>query len=272
MKSLLEVTKRPPLYAKGTLSLWRDSHISKGMLEAHLDTSFEGASRTDEFMDNTVSFISEKFPAKTHKRLLDLGCGPGLYAHRFKEKGYTVTGVDFAARSIDYAKNKYPDIEFLCQDYLMLEREENFDIVVLIFCDFGVLPPNDRADLLERIYKALKPGGKLIMDVFTRENFTQKDETHTWDRFDEGFFKADPHVVLESFYQYEEGIFCNRHIIIDEDGHVDSIFDWHQSYSKESFKKELSKYGFNTEAFYGSARGEAYTASSHTLCGVFSKR
>ncbi|MGE5494383.1 MAG: methyltransferase domain-containing protein [Burkholderiales bacterium] len=29
-------------------------------------------------------------------RLLDLGCGPGIYAELFAKKGFCVTGVDFS--------------------------------------------------------------------------------------------------------------------------------------------------------------------------------
>lgn len=35
--------KKPALYQKGTEELWTDEHISKGMLEAHLDPDSDGA-------------------------------------------------------------------------------------------------------------------------------------------------------------------------------------------------------------------------------------
>lgn len=77
------------------------------------------------------------------KILLNFGCGSGLYAEEFYRHGFTVTGVDLSRRSITYAKKQAKDknhsICDRCQDYFEFETEENFDIITLIYCDFGVL-------------------------------------------------------------------------------------------------------------------------------------
>ena len=36
-------------------------------------------------------------------KILDLGCGPGLYAELLAKKGHSITGVDFSENSIQYA-------------------------------------------------------------------------------------------------------------------------------------------------------------------------
>ena len=36
---------KPALYEKGTVELWTDDHISKGLLEAHLDPDWDAATR-----------------------------------------------------------------------------------------------------------------------------------------------------------------------------------------------------------------------------------
>ena len=53
--------------------------------------------------------------------ILDLGCGPGLYASEFAMRGHSVTGIDFSAESIRFAEeNAVPglDIRFRNEDYL----------------------------------------------------------------------------------------------------------------------------------------------------------
>lgn len=50
------------------------------------------------------------------------------------------------------------------QNYLEMEYENEFDIITLIYCDFGVLPSKDRALLLKKVNTALKPDGVFILD------------------------------------------------------------------------------------------------------------
>ena len=129
-------------------TLWDDDHISKGMLEAHLNPDWDAATRNHAFLDKSVKWISEIAPPSRFKKLLDLGCGPGLYAERFVKTGYSVTGIDFSKRSIEYAKEQTKcngsGIEYHYQNYLSLDYTEEFDLVTLIYCDYAALSVSDR--------------------------------------------------------------------------------------------------------------------------------
>ncbi|EOH64712.1 class I SAM-dependent methyltransferase [Enterococcus mundtii] len=96
---------KPTLYQQTKGAFWDDRHISKQMLQAHLDPEFEGASRKAGFIDESIRWINTVIPPKTYPTLLDIGCGPGIYAEKFSRLGYEVTGLDFSKRSIAYAKN-----------------------------------------------------------------------------------------------------------------------------------------------------------------------
>lgn len=100
---LKKYTTKPKLYAPSTNKFWGDEHISKGMLEAHLNPNWDAATRKHKFVDKSVNWISKIAPSSQYKFLLDLGCGPGLYAERFNSAGYSVTGVDFGAKSHIFA-------------------------------------------------------------------------------------------------------------------------------------------------------------------------
>jgi len=125
LNKILEYLKKPELYAESTSKFWDDDHISKGMLEAHLHPTWDAATRNYKFVDNSVEWISKLAPSEKYKKLLDLGCGPGLYAERFVKKGYKLTGVDFSKRSIEYAKEKAKekalDIEYIYKNYLQID-------------------------------------------------------------------------------------------------------------------------------------------------------
>mgnify|MGYP000523754114 CR=1 FL=1 len=51
---LHDLMKPPALYERTDAAFWDDEHISRGMLAAHLDPEFEGASRSFAFMDRSV--------------------------------------------------------------------------------------------------------------------------------------------------------------------------------------------------------------------------
>ena len=58
---------KPQLYAPSTGEFWNDPHISKGMLEAHLNPQEEAATRRHEFLDRSVQWISKIAPPSRYK-------------------------------------------------------------------------------------------------------------------------------------------------------------------------------------------------------------
>jgi SAM-dependent methyltransferase len=255
--------------------LWDDEHISKGMLEAHLNPDRDAASRNHTFLDKSVNWISELASPTQYSKLLDLGCGPGLYAERFANAGYSVTGVDFSHRSIKYAKEQTAlnnsCIEYHYQNYLTIDYTDQFDIVTLIYCDYAPLILKDRVTLLEKVYQSLKPGGKFIFDVFTPK--MRKKENRTWQYFENGgFFSAKPHLLLEANYQYDDNdkTELHQHIVItDED--VKYYIVQNHFFTKESLLSEIQPIGFSMSEFYGDVAGNEYSDTGETICCVFTK-
>ena len=272
---ILKYAIKPALYAPSTSIFWNDEHISKGMLEAHLNPSWDAASRNHRFLDKSVKWISEIVPPLQYKQLLDLGCGPGLYAERFHKAGYTVMGIDFSIRSIDYAKKQSAlnksNIEYHYQNYLEIDFTEQFDVVTLIFCDYAVLSSNDRHILLQKIHQALKPNGKFIFDVFTP--IKRENERCSWQYYETGgFFHTAPHVHLEAFYQYddEDKTELNQNIIItNEKVHCYNI--WNHYFDKTTLVAELKHVGFASYEFYGDIAGKAFSDKEDTICVVVTK-
>ena len=68
--------EEPPVYHESSKAFWDDEHISKSMLEAHLNTENDGASRRLSTIQNSVEWIVSYCKNGQGKQLLDLGCGP----------------------------------------------------------------------------------------------------------------------------------------------------------------------------------------------------
>jgi len=272
-----ELTKyliKPELYASSTSALWDNPHISEGMLSAHLEPDNDASSRSHDFIDKSVKWITQIAAPEKYKNLLDLGCGPGLYTQRFHNAGYTVTGIDFSERSIRYAEvettlNK-ADIKYHYMNYLTIDYEEQFDVITLIYCDYAALSISDRDLLLNKVHKALKPGGKFIFDVFTHK--MRLPESHSWYYSDsEGFFNDKPHLCLNSVYQYVEDRVELRQSIIITDDDVECYNVWDCFYNKDELLNEVKPAGFRSYDLYGDVAGKKYSDTGDIICAVFTK-
>jgi SAM-dependent methyltransferase len=200
---LKAMMNKPAIYEKGTIELWTDEHISRGMLEAHLHPTWDAATRNHAAVRKIVKWISSVAPAKEYPYLLDLGCGPGIYAEEFYKTGYHVSGMDVSERSINYARNlakeKNLPIIYYCQNFITMDFKEQYDVATLIYYDFCTLPTEDRVKTLKNIYEALKSGGLLIVEVTTPHHFYDQKEHKSWSYAEKGFYCANLICALNRF-------------------------------------------------------------------------
>lgn len=276
LNKIFKYLKKPELYAESSAEFWNDEYISKKLLEAHLDPNLEGASRRHYFINSSVDWISQIAPYESYKKVLDLGCGPGLYAQRLAERGYLVIGMDFSKRSIEYAKQKaeekHTSIEYIYKNYLEIDYEGEFDLVTLIYCDFAVLPHKQRELLLNKIYCAMKNGGKFIFDVFTPKNYEGKPESNIWYLNDGGgFWKAETYLCMESHYIYENKIMLDQYVVINKEENVSVYRMWNHCYTEDTIIYELKKAGFEKIQIYSDVSGKPYNEESKTMCIIVEK-
>jgi len=260
--AILSSQKPPAPFTPGEPHFWTDPHIARQMLAVHLDPETDAASRRPETIQRTVDWLIKILHLQPGQRVLDLGCGPGLYAARLADAGLQVTGVDFSQGSIDYARRQHPEIEYLCQNYLDLEVEGKFAAVLLIFGDFCVLSPQQRACLLANVRSALQPGGNFVLDVTTPALRQRVGLKNGWYAAKSGFWKPGPHLVLEQGFAYPEDLFLDQYIVIEEDGKVCIYRNWFQDYTSERIRQELKSQGFRVDSFWGDLCGAPLTDDS----------
>jgi SAM-dependent methyltransferase len=267
---LQKYLKRPEIYERTTEKFWDDEHISAQMLEAHLNPNTDAASRKPEFVERSAAWIALLLPEGAS--LLDIGCGPGLYARRFAAMGLHVTGVDISERSIAYARAHDPHSEYIQQDYLGMDFENLFDMVTLIWCDYGALIPKEREVLLQNVFRALKPGGLFLLDVFTPVGYASLREHTTWENNEKGgFWSPDKHICLSAVYKYPGMVNLNRYVIIEESA-VRTFNIWNCCFTRESLLAEVGRFGFAESAFFSDVAGAPYKPDRETLCAVLKKR
>ena len=277
ISQLIELQQKPEPFTPGEALFWDDPHISKQMLEAHLDPNIDAASRRPETIDRSVKWMIEMLRLKTGDSLLDLGCGPGLYASRFARAGLHVTGIDYSHRSIEYAseyaRENNLNITYRYQNYLDLGDENQYEAALLIYGDFCPLNPEQRTKLLQNIHSALKPNGKFVLDVTTRECRRKYGIKNSWRAMESGFWKPGPHLVLEEGFDYpDQSIWLDQYTVIETNGKISVYRNWFQDYTPESITVELSQGGFCVESLWGDLTGQSYTPDSEWIGLITSKR
>jgi SAM-dependent methyltransferase len=247
------------------------------MLIAHLNPEVEAASRRLETIDRSVEWLMKKLDLEPGDSVLDLGCGPGLYASRFARAGLQVTGVDYSRRSIEsaisYANENKLNILYRYQNYLELEDEDQYQAAFLIYGDFCPLNPEQRSTLLRNVHRALKQGGRFVLDVTTRECRKKHGVKNGWYAVERGFWKPGPHLVLGCGFDYpEQSIWLDQYIVVEMDGKVTTYRNWFQDYTPESIITELSQAGFSVESLWGDLTGTPYTPESEWIGLVTSRK
>ena len=269
-----KINERPKPFQFYTASdLWADEHTSKQMLSFHLNEAIDVSSRNAEFINRSVEWIASVFNIGRDTRIADFGCGPGLYATRLAKRGAYVTGVDFSGRSIGYAKEiatrEQLNISYVKQNYLEFETEDRFDLVLMIMCDFCALSPTQRKGILSKFYGILKPGGSVLLDVYSLSAFEQREEIATYEVNQlNGFWSPNKYYGFVNTFKFdEEKVVLDKYTIVETE-RTRTVYNWLQYFAPENLEKEFIEAGFSIEGLYSDVAGTPYDRKSNEFAVI----
>ncbi|HEX2883534.1 MAG TPA: methyltransferase domain-containing protein [Candidatus Limnocylindria bacterium] len=272
--ALERINRRPAPYEGLDIEgLWTDPHISEQMLRYHLDPSVDAASRSPEVIERSVAWLARSFDLGPGRRVVDLGCGPGLYAARLARSGASVTGVDFSARSIEHAREtaerEGSSVSYAVADYLEWEPGDPYDLALMIYCDYGAMGPDQRRRLLERVRALLAPGGAFVFDVDSMAAFEDREEAVAYaPRLMDGFWSAQPYYgFLNTFVYPTERASLDRYVIVEAD-RTRMFSTWVTYFDPEPLETELGAAGFRIDRLLADVAGAPYDPAAHEFAVV----
>lgn len=120
------------------------------------------------FTEYKSFFIDKILPKYKSAKILDVGCGFGLFLNACQKSGFeNCEGVDNGASHVEYAKQKLNIKNISCssaQEYLKLKEDFHYDtIVALHFIEH--IKRQEVLDFLSLIFNKLKKGGLLIIET-----------------------------------------------------------------------------------------------------------
>lgn len=266
-ETLQSIHQKPEIFSCYTAeSLWTDPHRAKHMLSFHLNEQLDVASRRLEFLESSVQWITSEFSLGAGKSVCDFGCGPGLYSSRLAKSGAAVTGIDFSRHSIDYAKSQAQEnglsINYIHKNYLQYDGNTQFDLIIMIMCDFCSLSPQQRKQLLQIFRKNLKPGGHILLDVYSHQTFHQKEEGVQLEKNHLGkFWTEEEYFCLNHTFKYdEEYVILDQFIVIDVQDRIERVYNWQQCFRRETLAAELNESGFTIQNVFADVAGTPYNS------------
>lgn len=274
---LEKINKQPEAFQFYTTDdLWTDEHTSKQMLSFHLNSDVDLSSRNIGFINRSVEWIVEKFRIGKGFRVVDFGCGPGLYTTALAKHGADVTGIDFSSRSIEYAKDvaarEKLKINYINRNYLEFEANQSFDLALMIMCDFCALSPVQRKVILGIFHKILNPGGSVLLDVYSMSAFEQREEAAIYEKNQlNGFWSPDEYYGFLNIFKYsKEKVVLDKYTIIEPD-RTREVYNWLQYFSSEDLEQEFTEAGFAVKALYSDVAGSEYDRNSSEFAVVAEK-
>jgi 2-polyprenyl-3-methyl-5-hydroxy-6-metoxy-1,4-benzoquinol methylase len=146
-----------------------------------LTSKYGGSKRQAKYISVMKSF-SDLIPSKGPLKVLDFGCGNGLFLEVAKQRGYEGWGVDLSPESIEHGKKALGHNRLWCGDLDKIPelKNEKFDLITL----WSVLAHLPRPiDTFEMIRGFLKPGGALLVFTVNANSLLLKDQHESWNGF-----------------------------------------------------------------------------------------
>jgi SAM-dependent methyltransferase len=197
--------------------------------------------------------------------VLDLACGQGRHAVPLAGAGLQVTGQDLSPAMLQRARSAADDagvtVAWRQGDMRQIPEAGQYDAVLSVFSAFGYFAEDeDNVAVLSAVAKALKPGGRLLLDLNNRETaLRQGTAQRAWERQDDG-------TVLLEGRQFD--LLSGRmHIQLTriEGAEAETCDQWLRLYTLPELVGLLRGVGLAATGIWGDWDGQDYTMESPRL-------
>jgi ubiquinone/menaquinone biosynthesis C-methylase UbiE len=228
---------------------------------------FETMKEETERTAREVEFIIRELHLGSEDRVLDLACGFGRHTLAIAPRVKAITGTDRTASFIETAQADaksagIANAEFHTADMRELDYHAEFDAIYNYFTAWGYYDDETNFDVLKRIYRALKPGGRFLMEFIHRDAEMRHFRSRSWRRPQPGVV-----VLQEERFDFSTGRLYANHVFI-EGGDVREIEIDHHLPSSDEFVRLFKRAGFSTVRLVSAPDGGELTLNTRRLAVI----
>jgi SAM-dependent methyltransferase len=189
--------------------------------------------------------------------VLDVACGYGRHALNLARRGFRVVGLDlnafFLEGAVEAARVEGLSPAFVRGDMRLLPFGSVFDAAVCLGGSFGQFASEDEDHaLLQETARALKPGGRFLLDVANRDGILSRFMGKDWDELEDGTV-----VLHERSWDSLRGRVEGRDVVVTAHGQRREYQHSMRLYGAPEITSLLRRAGFEVVALYGSLAGAA---------------
>lgn len=223
---------------------------------------FPEAAQTDE----EVAALAQLLPSPPAP-VLDLACGQGRHAVRLAQRGYQVVGVDASRTFLRDAQVTADQlgivVDLVESDMRDIGYEGEFDAVVSFFTAWGYHDDAENQQVLERIARSLRRGGRLVMDIVHRDWLMSVYKPKDWLTLRDG-----TDVVVDRHFDAVAGVNVVTHRWQGPDGQRNERQHRLRIYTATEIDRMLRRAGLQPTAWYGGLSLEPFDHTSRRLLVV----
>lgn len=258
LKDIIDYQFNPDSIWDGDTKIpWDDPAFSRRMLREHLSQGHDMASRRRERIADQVSWMHRAVLGERASKILDLGCGPGLYIRPLAALGHSCTGIDFSPASVEHARQQAAGnkkCEIIQGDIRDSEYGEDNDLVLILFGELDTFAPGECEGILRKVSESLVPGGRLLIETHTFDAVRRKgNASGSWFKSESGLLSDQPHIWLieNKWFDDHRVARTDTWIVESESKEVHHYVDTIQARSDEEYRDLLKRCGFRDVLWEG---------------------
>ena len=241
--------------------------------------------QTEDINRVEAEFIARALDLPQGSRLLDVGCGYARHAVYLAHMGYYVVCLDISDYLLEKARERIKEfnvenrVSIARVDMRYMDFENEFDGAYIFFTTFGFFSDEENERVIENLYRALKPRGRLLIDLFN-PMILLSTAYHISTIKREGpiirrvWWEEDNYIVLEeSRLDLMNARSIAKRIILKKPSMevIATKTIVIRFYMLHELRELLERHGFKIVKVFGGCKGEEYTPTSPRLIVVGEK-